>query len=213
MIRQRCITSRLYLCDFIQTNASRVVAGCYFFCTAFEMNAVYKTHLLSLSYSRRLAGARMKRELAKLDRPNCFEPSSIPSNLAALSRLTPNVCHARNVHQLVIEDKCDVSANEIRRIVRSRLSGFKEGYSCIAVNCPACSHSSSRESSSDLGKLYINLRTGYCFCTQCFLQGPWSSLEVFLKALETSNPKSEKASCKRISIVTSWCRLNIPHFF
>lgn len=157
---------------------------------------MYKAHFHSLSYSRKLVVTRMKREPAKFDRLSrfCNDLLLVPSSHHALSRLVPSSGHIRNIHLLADEDKCDISTSELRRIVKSRFSGYKEGFTCVAVNCPSCNQLSSKESSSDLGKLHINLRTGYSFCTRCFLQGPWSSLDSYLKALEKFNPKSEKTT-------------------
>lgn len=165
------------------------------------MNAVYKAHLHTLSYSRKLVITRVKREPPRFNRLQsiCNELLLIPSSShQTLSRLImPSCGHVRSIQLLADDDKCDISANEIRRIVKSRLRGYKEGFTCVAVDCPSCSKLSSQESKNDLGKLYINLRTGYAFCSQCFLQGPWSSLNSYLKALETCNLKSEKPTSNK----------------
>ena len=150
-----------------------------------RMNALCKAHFQSLSYSRKLVVTRMKREPTRF----CNELLLIPSS-HSMSRLVPSFGHVRNIHLLADEDKCDISTSELRRIVKSRFSSYKEGFTCVAVNCPSCNQVPSKESSSDLGKLYINLRTGYSFCTRCFLQGPWSSLDSYMKALEKYNPKT-----------------------
>lgn len=160
------------------------------------MNAVCKAQLKTLSYSRKLMVTRMKREpIPRFNRLSNVlnELLLIPSSHHHETSTSILSCvHIRSIHLLADEDKCDMSANEIRRIAKSRFGGYKEGFTCVAVNCPACCAHSSKESNNDLGKLYINLTTGYSFCTQCFLQGPWSSLTTYLKASENRNLKSEK---------------------
>jgi hypothetical protein len=170
------------------------------------MNAVCNAHLKTLSYSRKMVATRLKRETARFDRLStfsCNEVLLLPSSQTSLSRLIlPSPGLTRNVHVLTDEDIYDISSNEIRRITKSRFGGYQEGFTCVAVNCPSCNHASpkTKEVNNDLGKLYINLRTGYSFCTQCFLCGPWSNLAMYIKSLDVFNLKSEKASTSCTSI-------------
>ena len=172
-----------------------------------KMNAVCKAHLQTLSYSRKLVATRMKRETTKFDKLSNFSCNEVllklpSSQTSLLSRLiAPSAGLTRNIHVLTDVDVYDISSNEIRRIAKSRFGGFQEGFTCVAVNCPSCNHplsTAAKNDSNDLGKLHINLRTGYSFCTQCFLCGPWSSFAKYIQALDVYNLiKPEKAaSCK-----------------
>jgi hypothetical protein len=172
-----------------------------------KMNAVCKAHLQTLSYSRKLVATRMKRETTKFDKLSNFSCNEVllklpSSQTSLLSRLiAPSAGLTRNIHVLTDVDVYDISSNEIRRIAKSRFGGFQEGFTCVAVNCPSCNHplsTAAKNASNDLGKLHINLRTGYSFCTQCFLCGPWSSFAKYIQALDVYNLiKPEKAaSCK-----------------
>lgn len=205
-IMQHCIDSRLLFCVIqMKTRAWYQNVFIFFPNTAFKMNAVYKAHFQTLSYSRKLVVTRMKREPTGCDRLSsffCNEALLLPSSRqTSLSRLiVPSPGFTRNIHVLTDDDIRDISSNEIRRITKSSFAGYQEGFTCVAVNCPSCNHASSttiKDANNDLGKLYINLRTGYSFCTQCFLSGPWSNLAKYIQALDVFQLKSEKAkSCK-----------------
>lgn len=167
------------------------------------MNAVCNKvhHLNSLSYSRKLVLNRAHREPTRCNSHfTLIQNQSIISRInpypKTVSKVLPNSTFTRTIHLLTDDDKCSIPTHEIRRLVKSNFKSYKEGFTCITINCPSCGVVPSKESKSDLGKLYINLRTGYCFCTQCFLQGPWSNLNTYIKAVEMSNLKSEKASSK-----------------
>ncbi|XP_046460713.1 twinkle mtDNA helicase-like [Daphnia pulex] len=173
------------------------------------MNAVCKAHVQTLSYSRKLVATRMKREPTRCERLSSFfsnEAVLLPSSRQTfLSRLiVPSPGLIRKIHILTDGDIRDISSNEIRRITKSSFAGFQEGYTCVAVNCPSCNHASPfttiKDANNDLGKLYINLRTGYAFCTRCFLSGPWSSLSKYIQALDVFQLKSEKAKSSPPSI-------------
>ncbi len=171
--------------------------------TAFKMNAVCKAHVKTLSYSRKLVVPRVKREPTRCDRLSSFfsnEALLLPSSRQTSGLIVPSSGLIRKIHILTDGDIRDISSNEIRRITKSSLAGFQEGFTCVAVNCPSCNHASSttiKDANNDLGKLYINLRTGYSFCTQCFLSGPWSSLSKYIQALDVFQLKSEKAKSSK----------------
>ncbi|XP_057372006.1 twinkle mtDNA helicase-like [Daphnia carinata] len=161
------------------------------------MNAVCKAHFQSLNYSRKLVVNRMKREPTRFGRISSFNNQVLllPSSHMSFSKLNvPSSATTRRLHVLADEDRYDVSSTEIRRVIKSHFGGYQEGFTCVTVNCPSCNtlSSTTKEASNDLGKLHINLRTGYSFCTRCFLSGPWSSLASYMKALGVSKLKSEK---------------------
>jgi hypothetical protein len=182
------------------------------------MNAVCKAHVQTLSYSRKLVATRMKREPTRCERLSSFfsnEAVLLPSSRQTfLSRLiVPSPGLIRQIHVLTDGDIRDISSNEIRRITKSSFAGFQEGYTCVAVNCPSCNHASPfttiKDANNDLGKLYINLRTGYAFCTRCFLSGPWSSLSKYIQALDVFQLKSEKAKSSKWADIKSSDRSHI----
>uniref|UniRef100_A0A0P6GQX8 DNA 5'-3' helicase n=1 Tax=Daphnia magna TaxID=35525 RepID=A0A0P6GQX8_9CRUS len=161
------------------------------------MNAVCKAHFQSLSYSRKLVVNRMKREPTRFGRILSFNNQVLllPSSHTSFSKLiVPSSATTHSLHVLADEDRYDISSTEIRRVIKSHFGGYQEGFTCVTVNCPSCNtlSSTNKEASNDLGKLHINLRTGYSFCTRCFLSGPWSSLASYMKALGASKLKSEK---------------------
>lgn len=170
------------------------------------MNVVCKAHFQSLSYSRKLVVNRMKREPTRFNRISSFnnEVLLLPSSHTVFSKLVvPSSGINRSIHVLADENRYDISSVEIRRVIKSSFGGYQEGFTCVTVNCPSCNTLSSptKEASNDLGKLHINLRTGYSFCTHCFLSGPWSSLASYMKALGVSKLKSEKTkTCKGTDI-------------
>lgn len=108
----------------------------------------------------------------------------------------------RTVHVLTNDENCNVSSLEIRRTVKSQFGGYEDGHTCISVDCPSCKGrlADSTGSANKVGKLRINLRTGYTFCSTCLLEGPWSSLQSYLKVLHSYNTKLEKSSCKRAAM-------------
>ncbi|KAI9561434.1 hypothetical protein GHT06_012391 [Daphnia sinensis] len=161
------------------------------------MNAVCKAHFQSLSYSRKLVVNRMKREPTSFGRISSFNNQVLllPSSHTSFCKLiVPSSATNRSLHVLADEDRYDISSAEIRRVIKSHFGGYQEGFTCVTVNCPSCNtlSSTTKEASNALGKLHINLRTGYSFCTRCFLSGPWSSLASYMKALGVSKLKSEK---------------------
>lgn len=170
------------------------------------MNAVCKAHFQSLSYSRKLVVNRMKREPTRFGRILSFNNQVLllPSSHTSFSKLiVPSSATTHSLHVLADEDRYDISSTEIRRVIKSHFGGYQEGFTCVTVNCPSCNtlSSTNKEASNDLGKLHINLRTGYSFCTRCFLSGPWSSLASYMKALGASKLKSEKTKiCKGTDI-------------
>ena len=101
-----------------------------------------------------------------------------------------------------------IDTGEIRRTVKSRLGGrYREGHTCITTDCPSCAKrrasdaadggiGSSKPVVGDLGELQINLKTGYSFCCNCFLQGPWPRLHSYLTAVQRRDTKSLSAAAE-----------------
>ena len=110
-----------------------------------------------------------------------FKSTFVPKNCFAGSQ-------ARYIHMLQNDDHINITAEEIRKAVCSALfhNNPQEGHVCYSIDCPSC-----KEHSKNPGRLKINLTTGYTFCTSCFLHGPWSSMDSYLKNLKKyrANPK------------------------
>ncbi len=93
----------------------------------------------------------------------------------------------RRLHQLRGEDVPNVTASEMKKILRSHLKSLTEGHTCLAAECPQCRNPEGQ------GRLTINTRTGYCFCTSCGLQGSWTDLSAYLKMKEDTKSRHGKA--------------------
>lgn len=98
----------------------------------------------------------------------------------------------RHVHMLKTDDNKNFSPDEVRRAVKAQFaSSSQEGHTCFSIDCPSC-----KETSSNPGKLNINLTTGYTFCTSCFLHGPWSGLASFLQSFQEHQTNPKRTPCK-----------------
>lgn len=75
----------------------------------------------------------------------------------------------------------------MKKILRSHLKSLTEGHTCLAAECPQCRNPEGQ------GRLTINTRTGYCFCTSCGLQGSWTDLSAYLKMKEDTKSRHGKA--------------------
>jgi hypothetical protein len=93
----------------------------------------------------------------------------------------------RKIHLLNDDGMTKVSISEIKRNLKTHFSGFLEGNACLIVDCPCCKENSLNVSS--LGTMTINQITGYCYCTKCQLQGPWSNFDSYLKSVLSNNQK------------------------
>lgn len=90
---------------------------------------------------------------------------------------------SRKFHMLKHEESTILPYDTLRKTIRNHFDGFEEGNTCFTVDCPGCTERSNRS----IGKLTINSVTGFSFCTQCFLQGNWTSMDAYLKELERSD--------------------------
>lgn len=161
-----------------------------------RMNAVRKSCLLTLRYSGNKKFTSVKSEPSSGMRFTSCRNDLVTSHSRVYTMFhTPH----RRVHVLTNDENCSISSVEIRRTVKSQFGGYEDGHTCISVECPSCKErlSNSADSANKIGKLQINLRTGYTFCTSCLLQGPWSSLQSYFKVLHSYSLKLEKNECKR----------------
>ena len=124
--------------------------------------------------------------------------SSISLKLTRCSSLkVPRASHVpsrRYVHVLNEDDISNVSLPEIKRSIKSHFDGFSEGNACLSIECPSCKEK--QASKEAVGKLCINFKTGYCFCTLCQLQGSWSLFNGYLNSLGQSKPGKNQPSIK-----------------
>ena len=107
------------------------------------------------------------------------------------------ISHFRSIHALSDVSVTKVSTAEIKRMVKTHFRQCQEGHTCISIDCPSCQVN--HKNTGSLGKLCINLKTGYSFCTHCYLQGPWTSFESYLKSFPKPDIK-QHAKTSMISI-------------
>lgn len=69
-----------------------------------------------------------------------------------------NVAIARHYNDLKFEDIPNISAVEIKKVLKKNNISYEEGYTCYIICCPVCHKNKSQKAVSS--KTYINKTTG-----------------------------------------------------
>ena len=110
-----------------------------------------------------------------------------------------DVYNVRLVHDISDDQVGRFSYSEVKKFVKNYYRSVSEGHACLLVDCDSCA---GKNGGVPNGKMTVNMKTGYCFCTHCHLHGPWSRFEEYLKA-RGSVPKNS-GKCKSFSIISCW---------
>lgn len=159
------------------------------------MNIVRKSCLFTLRHSGNKKFNSVKSEPTVGARSVCCGNNLVTSHPRINASFhVPN----RRIHLMTNDENISISPVEIRRTIKSQFGGYEDGHTCISVECPSCKRRPTESSyaQNQKGKLHINLRTGYAFCSSCLLQGPWSSLQSYIKVLDSYHRKLEDNECK-----------------
>ncbi|XP_064480611.1 twinkle mtDNA helicase-like [Ornithodoros turicata] len=78
-----------------------------------------------------------------------------------------------------------VTVSKIKRVLKEKLIGFEEGYTCLKVTCPVCQlkDHGSKVPSASVPKpeaAFINVVTGLFTCYSCQVVASWQELQDFL---------------------------------
>lgn len=180
-----------FVCEQMQVLFKLVLTSSYgtWLCTLCTCNIKSQLHcdmeisiikqLMPLKYSRLwMSFSRLvsKRHISGL-------PSSISFYKPLFESKFSWFQESRKFHMLKNEEYTALPYETLRKTIRNHFVGFQESNTCLVVDCPGCLEKSSRS----VGKLTINSVTGFSFCTRCFLQGNWSSMDAYLKELERSD--------------------------
>ncbi|CAG0890142.1 unnamed protein product [Darwinula stevensoni] len=82
-----------------------------------------------------------------------------------------------------------VGLSSIKEFLSQSMLPYKEGFTCLIVDCPVCNLGKGKKKSGETFPLYINNLTGMWMCPSCQLNGSWND---FCNLIALPKPKAKQ---------------------